>query len=185
VQTSQNSSNAAIGCGLLEVPRVQASVWLSWTAIGLCHLLWADEHAPRPLEIPACVPEQALPAEYAEPLSGYFAGDVLDPATLPVDLTGSTFQLQVWHALRRIERGAVRSYAGVAIDVGKPRATRAVGMANSANPVAIVVPCHRVVEKSLAIGGYSSGLRIKRFLLALEGVEVAADQVRAGQLSLI
>ncbi|HEX2675878.1 MAG TPA: methylated-DNA--[protein]-cysteine S-methyltransferase [Polyangiales bacterium] len=186
IDTVQGSAaKAEIGCGALEVPQIDASVWLAWTGRGLSHLLWADAGAGRPAEIAVTVPEREIPARYAETLMRYFAGEPVDPVELPVDLHGTEFQLRVWNALRAVPRGSVRSYAGIAIDVDSPRATRAVGMANASNPVAIVVPCHRVVEKDLSIGGYSAGLKIKRFLLALEGVNVAADHVSAGQLSLI
>jgi methylated-DNA-[protein]-cysteine S-methyltransferase len=101
-----------------------------------------------------------------------------------VDLRGTPFQVRVWEALRKIERGNVRSYAGIAADVLSPRAMRAVGAANAANPIAIVVPCHRVVGTGLGIGGYSGGLPMKRRLLTLEGVRVDAGKVIPGQLEL-
>lgn len=174
-----------IGCGALEVPQIGASIWLSWTGRGLSHVLWADPQGARPVEIANVVPEREIPVQYARTLQAYFAGEPIEPVELPIDLRGTPFQLRVWEALRRIPRGSVRSYAGIAADVGSPRGMRAVGMANATNPVAIVVPCHRVVEKDAGLGGYSAGLPIKRFLLALEGVDVAADHVHAGQLSLI
>lgn len=123
-----------------------------------------------------------VPATYAKPLADYFAGAPVDPADVPVDLRGTEFQERVWKALRAIPRGQVRSYAGIARDVGSPRAMRAVGMANSKNPVAIVVPCHRVVEKGHRLGGYSGGLENKIFFLQLEGVHVEGDRVLPGQL---
>lgn len=128
-------------------------------------------------------PEVAnVPAVYASLLGDYFAGEPVEPATLPVDLRGTDFQRRVWNALRAIPRGQVRSYAGIATDVGSPRAMRAVGMANAKNPIAIVVPCHRVVEKGHRLGGYSGGLDNKVFLLELEGVDVEGDRVLPGQL---
>jgi methylated-DNA-[protein]-cysteine S-methyltransferase len=178
-------STETIGCGAFEVPQVESMLWLGWTPRGLSYALWADAAAARPVELAPTIPEQAVPREYASLLGAYFAGKPVDPVSLPVDLAGTEFQLRVWHALRGIARGRVRSYAGIAADVGSPRGMRAVGMANATNPVAVVVPCHRVVEKDHGLGGYSAGLRIKRFLLALEGVDVAGDQVRAGQLALI
>ena len=74
--------------------------------------------------------------------------------------------------------------AGVAADVSSPRAVRAVGMANSANPIAIAVPCHRVIETGLRLGGFSAGLPMKRRLLSLEGVSVEGEKVRPGQREL-
>jgi methylated-DNA-[protein]-cysteine S-methyltransferase len=165
---------------------VKSSLWLSWSADGsLTHALWEDEAAPRPREIPEATPEGIVPAQIANCLEAYFAGEAVDPVKLPVAPAGTAFQLKVWNALRAIERGHVRSYAGIALDVRQPRAMRAVGMANSKNPIAVVIPCHRVVEKDFGIGGYSSGLTIKRFLLELEGVHIVGDVVRPGQLTLI
>ncbi|MBK6808584.1 MAG: methylated-DNA--[protein]-cysteine S-methyltransferase [Sandaracinaceae bacterium] len=93
---------------------------------------------------------------------------------LPRDARGTPFQHQVWEALCRIPRGAVRSYSGVASDIGNPRAMRAVGLANGRNPLPIVVPCHRVIAASHQLGGYTGGLDRKRALLALEGVRIEA-----------
>ncbi len=87
---------------------------------------------------------------------------------LPVDLRGTTFQRSVWAALLEIPYGETRSYLDVARTLGKPRATRAVGAANGANPVSLVVPCHRVVASSGKLGGYGGGLELKRRLLAME-----------------
>lgn len=129
-------------------------------------------------------PFAEVPEPYRSVLSEYARGAGVDPASLPVDLRGTPFQLRVWQALRNIPRGSVRTYAGIATDVGSPRAMRAVGMANSGNPVAIVVPCHRVVESKLRLGGYSGGLAMKRLLLSLEGVSVESGRVVPGQLEL-
>ena len=162
---------------------------LVWSPRGLVMLSLpsrnADEIAAdmvdRGIEPPAF---DDVPALYREPLEAYAAGAEVDPRDLPVDLRGTPFQLRVWSALRKIARGTVRSYAGIAADVGQPRAMRAVGMANSANPIAIVVPCHRVVETGMRLGGYSGGLAMKRLLLGLEGVRVEAGRVTPGQLEL-
>jgi methylated-DNA-[protein]-cysteine S-methyltransferase len=88
--------------------------------------------------------------------------------TVPLDLQGTPFQLQVWNALLRIPYGETRSYGEVAGAVGRPKAARAVGMANHSNPVAIVVPCHRVVASDGSLGGYAGGLEMKSQLLRLE-----------------
>ncbi|MCB9667100.1 MAG: methylated-DNA--[protein]-cysteine S-methyltransferase [Myxococcales bacterium] len=128
--------------------------------------------------------QMKVPDEFARPLMHYFAGEPVNPALLRVDLQGSDFQKRVWTALRHIPRGSVRSYAGIAADIGSPRAVRAVGGANAANPVAVVVPCHRVVESGFRLGGYSGGLAIKRHLLRLEGIESRDNRVYPGQLEL-
>jgi AraC family transcriptional regulator of adaptative response/methylated-DNA-[protein]-cysteine methyltransferase len=88
---------------------------------------------------------------------------------VPLDVRGSAFQRRVWSALRRIPRGATRSYAEVARAVGAPQAARAVARACAANPTPVVTPCHRVVPRRGGVGGYALGVRRKRALLAAEG----------------
>ena len=87
---------------------------------------------------------------------------------LPLDLRGTPFQLAVWQALLEIPYGETRSYAQIAAAVGQRSAVRAVGAANGANPVALVVPCHRVIASDGSLGGYGGGLRLKAKLLAME-----------------
>ncbi|HEX5659903.1 MAG TPA: methylated-DNA--[protein]-cysteine S-methyltransferase [Polyangiales bacterium] len=179
---------ASVGQGLLELPGI-GELRLAWSEKGLL-LLELPNTAPeagaqamvdRGIEAPESM---EVPAQYAECLLAYAAGEPVEPAQLPVDLYGTTFQLRVWGALRNIPRGSVRSYGGIATDLNNPRAVRAIGMANSVNPVAIVVPCHRVVESGLKLGGFAAGPSMKRKLLALEGVSVEAERVRPGQLEL-
>ena len=96
---------------------------------------------------------------------------VVSPGTapeVPLDVRGTPFQEAVWQALRRIPPGETRSYAEIAAAVGKPAASRAVGSANGANPVAVLVPCHRVVRGDGTLGGYAYGLEIKQALLRKE-----------------
>jgi O-6-methylguanine DNA methyltransferase len=88
---------------------------------------------------------------------------------LPLDLRGTEFQISCWRALLAIPYGETRSYADIARAVGKPNAFRAVGMANNRNPIAIVVPCHRVIASDGTLCGYGGGLDVKRKLLELEG----------------
>jgi O-6-methylguanine DNA methyltransferase len=87
---------------------------------------------------------------------------------LPLDLRGTAFQLEVWRALLAIPYGETRSYREVASAVGRKAAVRAVGTANGANPLAIVVPCHRVIAADGSLGGYGGGLELKARLLAME-----------------
>jgi O-6-methylguanine DNA methyltransferase len=88
---------------------------------------------------------------------------------LPLDLRGTPFQRAVYEELLRIPYGEKRSYADVARAIGKPRAVRAVGAANGANPIPLVVPCHRVIASDGHLGGFGGGLPLKRRLLAMEG----------------
>jgi AraC family transcriptional regulator, regulatory protein of adaptative response / methylated-DNA-[protein]-cysteine methyltransferase len=98
------------------------------------------------------------------------AGRQLD-APLPLDLQGTEFQREVWHQLLAIPAGKTRTYLDIAQAISRPRATRAVAQACGANPVAVVVPCHRVVMSDGSIGGYSGLPGVKRALLSAEGVE--------------
>ncbi len=104
-------------------------------------------------------------------LTAYFECS-LHQFSFPLDLRGTPFQLDVWHALGEIPYGEVRSYADIANTIGRPRAVRAVGMANHDNPVPIVVPCHRVIGSNRSLTGYGGGLDLKERLLQLEGVRL-------------
>lgn len=105
---------------------------------------------------------------YVSQLEEYFAGQRRN-FHFPLDLRGTEFQLACWRALLAIPYGETRTYADIAHAVGKPRAFRAAGMANNRNPIAIVVPCHRVIASDGTLCGYGGGLDIKRKLLELEG----------------
>jgi O-6-methylguanine DNA methyltransferase len=100
-------------------------------------------------------------------LQEYFAGQRRE-FTVPLDLRGTPFQLSVWRALAEIPFGETRTYAEIARRVKRPKAFRAVGAANGANPVPILVPCHRVIESGGKLGGYGGGLETKQRLLAFE-----------------
>ena len=92
--------------------------------------------------------------------------------SLPLSLPGTPFQQQVWQALQQIPYGETRTYGQIAAMIGNAKASRAVGMANHNNPVAIVVPCHRVIGADGSLTGYSAGLALKKKLLALEGIRL-------------
>jgi len=102
-------------------------------------------------------------------LSAYFTGVPTDFTALTLDPRGTPFQLQVWQELRRIPRGQTISYGELARRVGNPKASRAVGQANAVNPIPLIIPCHRVIAADGSLGGYSSGLDRKRWLLRHEG----------------
>ncbi len=97
-------------------------------------------------------------------LEKYFRGDLKEFKT-PLCMTGSFFQLQVWNALQRIPFGKTRSYQEIAREIKNPQSCRAVGLANGANPFAIIVPCHRVIRADGSLGGYNAGLKRKEWLL--------------------
>jgi AraC family transcriptional regulator of adaptative response/methylated-DNA-[protein]-cysteine methyltransferase len=114
----------------------------------------------------------ALHDEIERQLGAYFAG-MLTRFDLPLATPGTEFQRLVWEALRGIPFGETRSYGDLARGVGSPGAQRAVGAANGANRIAIVVPCHRVIESNGALRGYGGGLERKRWLLDHEGALAA------------
>jgi O-6-methylguanine DNA methyltransferase len=98
-------------------------------------------------------------------LHDYFAGERADVSDLPLDMHGAIFERRVWRALLAIPPGETRSYGSLAKVLGNPDAARAVGMANGANPIAIIVPCHRVIGASGSLTGYGGGLQRKTWLL--------------------
>jgi methylated-DNA-[protein]-cysteine S-methyltransferase len=104
----------------------------------------------------------------------YFKGDNSAIADLPVETAGTPFQKSVWRALRKIKCGKTISYAELARRVGRPKAVRAVGLANGQNPISIVVPCHRVIGSNGSLTGYGGGLERKKWLLQHEGARLAA-----------
>ena len=105
----------------------------------------------------------------AATLRRYFAADLRALDRIEVDTGGTPFQQLVWTALRRIPAGSTWSYARLAREIGRPSATRAVAAANGANPVSIVIPCHRVIGSDGSLTGYGGGLPRKRWLLVHEG----------------
>ena len=111
--------------------------------------------------------ETPLTLQAAAELDEYFAG-MRRTFTVPLSPHGTPFQLAVWEALRDIPYGQTRTYGEIAAAVGRPRAARAVGMANHSNPLLIFTPCHRVLGKNGDLTGFACGLDVKRRLLALE-----------------
>lgn len=105
------------------------------------------------------------PHGFADAIARYFAGDFSALDNLPVATAGTPFQRTVWRALREIPSGTTVSYADLAQKIGKPTATRAVGLANGSNPVGVIVPCHRVIGANGSLTGYGGGIERKRWLL--------------------
>ncbi len=128
------------------------------------HLLMARQYKGVALSLREAT--QASPARRI--LQAYFEGDVGGIDTIQVALGGTDFQRQVWSALRGIPAGQWLSYRDLAIRIGRPAAIRAVGLANGANPISIVLPCHRVIGSNASLTGYGGGLHRKRWLLEHE-----------------
>lgn len=113
--------------------------------------------------------EGAAPRELVTALDRYFAGEHGALSAVPVETGGTAFQRRVWASLRAIPAGTTKSYGALAAAIGAPGASRAVGLANGANPVGIVVPCHRVIGADGTLTGFGGGLARKGWLLAHEG----------------
>jgi methylated-DNA-[protein]-cysteine S-methyltransferase len=129
--------------------------------------LYMEHHRHRPPLDPGAVRDPAPFAEARWQLAQYFAGE-RTAFDLPLAPVGTPFQREVWDALVAIPYGQTISYGELARRVGRPAASRAVGLANGRNPISIVVPCHRVIGASGSLTGYGGGIDRKRFLLALE-----------------
>lgn len=117
--------------------------------------------------------EGRAPDAVRRAVEAYFAGDVRALDGVTVKTGGTGFQRTVWAALRAIPAGETRSYGQLAAAIGSPKAVRAAGLANGQNPVAVIVPCHRVIGANGTLTGYAGGLERKRWLLKHEGVAVA------------
>jgi len=147
-------------------------IWILATERGVREIRLGSAEAPSRREARARGEKHVRRPRWTDPakraLEGYLAGRRA-PFTLPLDLArGTPFMRRVWEATRRVGHGSVASYAAIAARAGSPRAVRAVGNALGANPIPIVIPCHRVIYSDRSLGGFSSGLAWKRFLLELE-----------------
>jgi methylated-DNA-[protein]-cysteine S-methyltransferase len=137
--------------------------------------LYTDQHGRLPAELGPRVDEEFTEARTQ--LEEYFAGK-RDDFDLRLTAPGTTFQRAVWQALREIPYGSTMSYREVAEQVGSPKAVRAVGSANSRNPISIIVPCHRVVGSDGKLVGYAGGFSAKRWLLDHEQATAALSSTR-------
>src|SRR5215207_3742601 len=148
--------------------KTQLPVTTPWTRRSASCSWWAT--AGRSPPCIATPPGRRDPTSFRdaeEQLGAYFAGELTD-FDLPLAPSGSAFQLRVWAALTQIPYGETRSYGEIASTVGRPDAFRAVGATNGRNPIAVVVPCHRVIGSDGSLIGYGGGLDRKRILLELE-----------------
>ena len=152
-------------------PTSLGTVLLASTDEGLCAVKIGTEVR----RLKALLAEEFSAAELAEEsmpeleakVRAFVAGEG-SLARIPLDIRGTVFQRRVWEALRRIPRGSTRTYSDIAREIGAPAAVRAVGSACGANPVALVVPCHRAVRRDGGLGGYEWGLGVKKRLLEIE-----------------
>lgn len=154
-----------------NVPTNWGTMLLAATHKGVC-LLSFGEGEP---ELAARFPSAKLVrgGSEVEALAGKVIAAFDDPElglAIPLDVQGTAFQEAVWRALRQIPAGETRSYAQIAAAAGNPKAVRAAGSANGANPVAVLVPCHRVIRTDGSLGGYAYGEAMKRDLLARESI---------------
>lgn len=155
---------------------------LAATEKGICRILWPDQPITmlqtwmdHRIKQARLVKDLAQINKYIEPLEGYFQGKT-HAFSSPLDLYGTTFQVQVWKALLQIPYGQTRSYAEIAESIGNPKAVRAVGTATGSNPIPMIIPCHRVIGKNKKLIGFGGGLTNKKKLLHLEGYEDYVDQ---------
>ncbi len=140
----------------------------------LCMLHFGARDAPVRATLQRWYPGESIerrrdPGGVATALAKYFSGQLDILETIEVEMNGTPFQLQVWQALRGVRAGHTASYSEIARAIGTPAAVRAVGAANGANPIAVVVPCHRIIGANGTLTGYGGGLRRKEWLLRHEG----------------
>jgi len=160
-------------CGWVDGP--MGRLYVARTDKGLCRISFKEREDDFLYELECCGSIPELDAQRVDPirrqLDEYFGGKrrrfrlALDPVFV------SEFQASVLGSARRIPFGATVSYSDIARDIGKPRASRAVGNALGKNPVAIVIPCHRVVPADGSLGGYTGGTHIKKLLMEIEGIQ--------------
>jgi methylated-DNA-[protein]-cysteine S-methyltransferase len=153
-----------IGTALLVTDETGVLRAFNWTDYEPAMLAWIARHYPKPKLAEGRAPDSVRGA-----FEAYFNGDARALEAVPWQASGTAFQLRVWDELCSIPAGQTLSYAGLAERIGRPTAVRAVGLANGANPVAVVVPCHRVIGTNGSLTGYGGGLPRKRWLLDLEG----------------
>ncbi|MCW3467044.1 methylated-DNA--[protein]-cysteine S-methyltransferase [Chitinophaga nivalis] len=144
---------------------------------GLAAILWEND---KPDRVHATADEQQdthpVLVETEQQLNEYFAGS-RSSFTIALDPIGTTFQQAVWKALQTIPFGETRTYMQIALQLGNPKAVRAVGAANGKNPISIIVPCHRVIGSSGSLTGFAGGLAAKAQLLSLEGIGSSTNQI--------
>jgi methylated-DNA-[protein]-cysteine S-methyltransferase len=159
-------------CDIIESPI--GPILLAGNEKGLKHLIFLKDN--KKVDIPeGWIKNKDFFREVARQLEAYFSGE-LKSFNLELAPEGTDFQKSVWRALCEIPYGETRTYKEIAVLIGKPRAYRAVGLANNRNSIAIIIPCHRVIGSNGKLTGYASGLDIKDFLLNLEQNKLPAGK---------
>lgn len=151
------------------------TLMIAWVGDGLCALGFDDREERMAASLKARFGKIALTktddsGRFKRPLEEYFAGDLTALDRIPVDTGGTPFQQRVWQMLRQIPAGKTATYGELALKLSSLGAARAVGLANAVNPVAVVVPCHRVIGADGRLVGYGGGLDRKRWLLSHEAM---------------
>lgn len=163
----------ALRYGFIETAVGRALLVASPRGLRALQLVKPGREAERVRELleqhPDAVADDGLDAKWREPIEAIMRGEK-KPNEVELDLVGTPFQIRVWRTLCRIPFGERRTYAEIANQVGSPRAMQAVGQACGANPIGLVVPCHRVVRQGGDLGGYAWGVKTKRLLLARERI---------------
>jgi len=163
------------GLSFDTIPTPAGDALVMWDAAGALRVFdWAGYEARMQRLLarhygPVTPKPGRAPEHLREALTAYFSGDLASIDTIEVATGGTTFQRTVWAALRDIPAGRTESYGQLAARIGLPKAVRAVGLANGANPVGLIVPCHRVIGANGSLTGYGGGIERKRWLLNHEG----------------
>ncbi len=160
------------------------TIWVASDRVGVCLLRFGRKEEFLEEIVRAGVQpihaDQQINRGVSEEITAYFEGTVTRFSS-PVHLRGSPFDMKVWEALQRIPLGETRSYQEIAHQVGNPRGCRAVGGANRRNPIPLLIPCHRVINKDGGLGGFSSGTQIKEWLLRFEQGAIRNHSLVAGE----
>ena len=169
-QIQKNKSNGSLSYKLVDSP--VGVLKLVASEKGLVAILWEKDN-PLRVRISHVMNKPLHPVlvRTEKELNEYFAG-ARHVFSVPLDMRGTPFQKQVWEALLGIPFGETRSYGGLAERLGNRAASRAVGAANGRNPIAIIVPCHRVIGATGKLTGFAGGLEAKAYLLSLEGAKI-------------
>jgi len=163
------------GLSLDRIPTPAGEALVIWDAAGLLRVFDWSGYEPRMQQLltrhygPVTPKTGRAPAALRKALAAYFDGDLTSIDTIACATGGTRFQRTVWAALRDIPAGQTESYGQLAARIGAPKAVRAVGLANGANPIGLVVPCHRVIGANGSLTGYGGGIERKRWLLNHEG----------------